>query len=62
MTRLHKIRGLFLLEINRNASCPHPHIMLNKETGETICVECRRPIYMKRRPNDLLGDNTLGQC
>jgi hypothetical protein len=59
MSRLHKIRGLFYLELSKSANCIHPHLMLVKKTGETICVQCRRTIYMRKKPEDFSGESEL---
>ncbi|MCD6018358.1 MAG: hypothetical protein K0S53_1479 [Bacteroidetes bacterium] len=60
MPRLHKIRGLFFLEISKNMTCVHQHLMLEKTSGETICMHCGRTIYMRRKPDKLLGDEFTG--
>jgi hypothetical protein len=57
MTRIHKIKGLYILEISKNVNCCHPKLMLEKKTGETICVKCRRTIYMSRKSTNLFGDD-----
>ncbi|MES2565295.1 MAG: hypothetical protein V4565_00410 [Bacteroidota bacterium] len=57
MSRLRKINGLYILEISKGANCCHPKLMLEKKTGETICVKCRRTIYMSHKPDYLFGND-----
>ncbi|MDF2451869.1 MAG: hypothetical protein K0S26_1373 [Bacteroidota bacterium] len=64
MARLHKFRGLFFLEISKNVNCVHQHLTLEKETGETICLHCRRTIYMKRKSDgsDYLAGSSVPEA
>ncbi|MCD6019572.1 MAG: hypothetical protein K0S53_2693 [Bacteroidetes bacterium] len=49
MKKLFKFRGLLAMKIDKTMRCEHARLTFVQSTGEKICTNCGRTIYMSSR-------------